>query len=136
MTLEQQVANIELSKRLREFGVKQESIFYWYETAKGGWVLVNGYAPTSGERFSAFTTSELGEMFPYSILKDGHQYVLHLPFPDGMKETSKSGGYLDYSRLVDASYPTKLYWNSWQDTEADARASMLVHLIENKLITL
>lgn len=48
-----------------------------------------------------------------------------------MKEKSNSGG-LENIMIGEE----KLYWNSWQDAEVDATAKMLIHLLENKIITL
>lgn len=56
MTLEQQVASLELCKRLKTLGVRQESVFYWCE---------DGCGPHFGMgrievALSAFTVAELG----------------------------------------------------------------------------
>jgi len=70
MTLEDQVTSLEISKRLKEFGVKQESLWFWYEP-KGLKVnpslicdidqdKVDNYEYSS----SAFTVAELGELLP------------------------------------------------------------------------
>src|ERR1051325_10817319 len=61
MQLEQQVCSLELAKRLRELGVKQESYFYWffeeYNHEPVGWRI-----QTEEGDYSAFTVAELGEM--------------------------------------------------------------------------
>jgi hypothetical protein len=64
MKLENQVTNLELSKRLKELGVKQESLFYWKEY-DGRWWL--DYCGKPWDEFkdrwaSAFTVAELGEI--------------------------------------------------------------------------
>jgi len=81
VNLENQVCSLELSKRLKELGIKQESLFYWiedYELYSDEPQLL--YAPTeqfsngNGELdwprnnpencHSAFTVAELGELLP------------------------------------------------------------------------
>src|SRR3990170_3524218 len=61
MRLEEQVANIELSRELKALGVKQESAFYWVEPSEPGddWELAE---EIKDGQFSAFTVAELGEM--------------------------------------------------------------------------
>jgi hypothetical protein len=76
-----QVSNFELSKRLKELGVKQESIFYWTDVAcyhelpelpqpEPMWIIVNpisGKDEMSEDAISAFTVAELGEGLPEKI---------------------------------------------------------------------
>lgn len=70
MNIEKQVTNLELSKKLKELGVKQESVWYWadgkiimLET-----VIYKHLIRESPERLiSAFTVAELGEKLPYWI---------------------------------------------------------------------
>ena len=76
MKLETQVTSLELSKKLIELEVKQESLFY-YEGSKEELENGKGYALnyrdihlTWAERVSAFTVSELGEMLPADMGKD------------------------------------------------------------------
>jgi hypothetical protein len=65
--LEKQVCSLELSKRLKELGVKQESLFYWVRDndTEEFHLTHDRYAErenwsTSGLDFSAFTI-EVGE---------------------------------------------------------------------------
>lgn len=127
MKLEQQVTNKEISKHLKELGVKQESFFYWVKTVVNeneNWDLrnqnpkslemslqmmhINGYC-------SAFTVAELGEMLKAS----GRSIESSLPYWDGKEWISEYYG---------PSFKAT--------TEADARGKMLIYLLENKLITL
>lgn len=120
MTLEQQVTSFELSKRLKELGVKQESLFY-YAPFKGKLcpVYINdlrrGTSLPIKNYISAFTVSELGEM-----LKDQDLECIWF------HEHNKYGAYQTCSGLNPF----------FDDTEADARAKMLIYLLENSLITL
>ena len=64
MKLEQQVCNLELAKKLKELGVKQESLWYWvHNKIKDDWkltILTQCFKdhPESWEYYSAFTVSE------------------------------------------------------------------------------
>lgn len=119
MKLEQQVVSLELAQKLKELGVKQESLFWWH-TDKAfigdDHMYVVSYGKTTNpfaiDMYSAFTVAELGEMLP-------KQY-----------RSWKSGD--DKEWICDT-------WASTvqrAETEADARAKMLVYLLENNLITL
>ena len=144
MKLENQVVSLELAKKLKELGVKQDSIFYWVKggstkeecpdckkaggiipecfycagTGKGE-VKQNYYLYSEQEcskdirskDYSAYTVAELGEMLPpytkshYTASGKHFCYV-----PDDFKVLGQVA-----------------------KTEADARAKMLIYLIENKL---
>lgn len=74
MKLENQVTNKEISKRLKELGVKQESYFSWHTGGKlsgpkfESQILPSkrpasfGSSDSAWEDFSAFTVAELGEI--------------------------------------------------------------------------
>lgn len=83
MKLQQQVTSLELSKRLKELGVKQESLFYWayadettYLTIKDGHDKIYSFDREdndelnsfefypNAEFYSALTAAELGELLP------------------------------------------------------------------------
>jgi hypothetical protein len=138
MKLEKQVVSLELAKRLKELGVKQESIFWWREftemaTSTGVqkanyWALQDG-AHRRGA-ISAFTVAELGEMLPHTVQKDDCDWLLHLAAPFHSK-------WIIYYQ-VDEGTDKIRDGKNWimADTEAGARAKMLIYLIENKLIGL
>lgn len=130
MKLEKQVCSLELAKRLKKLGVKQEkeAIFFWvkalYIDGRIEWQLWNKWEiefegdmnlDEEQEWCRAFTVAELGEMLPrYGV---------------------------EYHKTIDITGR----WSCGQsapimiiikdDKEADARARMLIYLIENKLIT-
>lgn len=131
MKLEQQVTSLELSKRLKELGVKQESYFYYYPVygPKIGGIQTYKYkiAPlneSGNNKYSAFTVAELGELLPYkwAVIKQMYGFQIF-----GIKKDAP----LNYTMLGGhgISLPIIL-------TEADARAKMLIYLLENKLITI
>jgi hypothetical protein len=137
MELEKQVCSLELAKRLKELGVKQESIFTWVkwlDFGDAGKFYPSGdvlaykddalfKSGKKGEFYAAFTVAELGEMLRVKCCVDGKFQMpqFYLPecvwlhyLPDGDEDD------------VEIASPT----------EADARAKMLIYLLENKLITL
>lgn len=130
MELDKQVCSLELAKKLRELGVKQESLSVWYDgkrpyiadrAMKGcgrcGAVLNGIKPPRTVAEYAAFTVAELGEM----LLK--------------RRDTPTSLGFRTF--LTTDGKPTVGYdkeRDNTADTEADARAKMLVYLLENNLI--
>lgn len=140
MKLEDQVCSLELSKKLKELGVKQESLFYWQQTyseMKGG-QTASGFEITQkkteskkGMRcFSAFTVAELGEMLPMCIKKDGKEHYFDMGIiSEDIRDHSNRKYYI---RIEEFSFDGL----KTADTEANTRASMLIYLLENKLITL
>lgn len=129
MELKNQVCSLELAKKLKELGFKQESLFYWstndmekkdecYQIALG--IEKNGfYYPNV---FSAYTVAELGEMFP-GITSDG-KCVFN--FQWGLMHN------MHYANIDDTN--GNLIKQFEANTEADARAKTLCYLKENNLI--
>src|SRR5258707_584697 len=70
MNLEQQVCGLDLAKRLKELGVKQESYFAWCDCDVHGEYQIVGFGAADGEwRISAFSAAELGEMLPQNRVR-------------------------------------------------------------------
>lgn len=75
MKLPHLVTSLELSKRLKELGVKQDSLFYWYEISPSSWRVgtweeamnagierrLNSTAPQIPDWPSAYTAGELAQ---------------------------------------------------------------------------
>ena len=134
MKLEDQVTNLELSKKLKELGVKQESLWYWNSKDKEVYYRCDFvvFSPTQQttlkkskfgdepfeEWFSAFTVAELGEMLPKG-------FATHVMLNGIHKEKWRCLSNLELSEKC----PELI-----ADTEANARAKTLIYLIENKLI--
>lgn len=132
MTLELQVCSLELAQKLKELGVKQESIWaWWIATDRDDTPALNRHpdkdCPTCGhpsapyfEWISAFTVAELGEMLPelYNTYHDSN--------PIGGLET--------WECVAEDTNEDIPFFRA--ETEADARAKMLIYLLENNLITL
>ncbi len=109
MKLENQVVNLELSKKLKELDCPQDSLWYW-TGVNVEWELRQGLG-----QYSAFTVAELGEMLPRNY------YSCKLKKGWFMFKSSSKQDYEDMPELK-------------TDTEANARAKMLIYLLENKLI--
>lgn len=134
MKLEDQVVSLELAKRLKALGVKQESLFYWGEkrnplVSEFPWGLISRFeigagidqalsAIYKGEGISAFTVAELGEMLPawvkIQVYRRGNLWKI-----------------IRLSSVVKIGEPNEIYEAK---TEADARARMLIYLLENNLV--
>lgn len=148
MKLEQQVCSLELAKKLKELGVKQESLYSFMlplatgfsskeKITDGSYILgeIKEWGIIHLEDYiSAFTVAELGEMLP--IYAQGKYQKL--PSPSG-KDVNSSKVPITPEEIEWLWQVTLLNGNpvsGYADTEADARAKMLVYLLENKLITL
>lgn len=133
MKLENQVCSLEQAKRLNELGIIQESLFYYCQDIPPNNPSLHyyGYAQENipidllfGKQselstsnlffeYSTFTVAELGVMIPDSY---------YLPVNKG-----NNGWWISNIRTEDESKLASI--------EAEARAEMLIYLLENSLIT-
>lgn len=113
--IENHVTSLELSKKLKEAGVKQESCFYYAN--KKGKIVASSYKETHSQLgfVSAFLASELGEM-----VKD-HMSDIR-PCNAGW-EVFRHIGQNEKEYLVEKNM-------------SNAMAKMLLYLLENNLIPL
>lgn len=166
MHLEQQVCSLQLAKRLKELGVKQDSAFYWanYNQAQEAmfWFVCSAerlrnetwdhdkdlkleiddeygnrmkYLDWYGITFaSAFTVAELGEVLPKGIEYTMDEYPAKLWFLtcDWIGGKARCDYEADDGQRI-MEWTPKPKQNE-AATEADARAKMLIYLLENKLI--
>jgi hypothetical protein len=137
MKLESQVVSLDLAKRLKELGVKQESYFRWV-SENTVWCFAEGEQndpPKYRNGISAFTVAELGEMLPHQIIRDGDPCeFIQVKSPSGqygikLQQYVPQFGSMFYKQPKEYAFFLK-------DTEADARAKMLIYLVENKLISI
>lgn len=135
MNLESQVVSLELAKRLKELGVKQESLYGWSLTNSklkhNEVVLTCAQAIThrlynchlqKETYISAFTVSELFELLPLQIKYEGEILELYCYY-------GKNRCYVSY--VFEGEH---IEIEEYAETEANARAKMLIHLLENGLI--
>lgn len=126
MKISDQVCSLELAKRLKELGGKQESLFCWVGSKHGDedyfFLVYSGdsqfggvYPRETGEDYSAFTVAELG-----GILRLGGQ--VWMPY---FCDQAMDNGWV---------YKFQTGKIIVENTEADARAKMLIYLLESSLI--
>lgn len=149
MNIEQQVCSLPLARKLKELGVKQESLFVWAEyphliqqQEDGTSKCIETITEIRGtfyfrddeiNTWSAFTVAELGVMLPNSIIqknpfrkeKDWEHIEKNVHYNLSYNGGHPSYDYYEYS--IEPKYEEN-------DTESDARAKILIYLIENKLI--
>ena len=124
MKLEEQVCNLQLSLKLRELGVKQDSFFHWIVDM----LYLTAVQPIDEYKHnfaSAFTVGELGEILRASITQGigVHDYT-----------PSWDKGLNSWEFPIDmGDKGIQAYWLDCE-TEADARAKMLIYIIENKFV--
>ena len=133
MTIEEQVTSLELSKKLKELGVKQESLFYWktyepdqFDTVPHPKIINFKEEPGFSENslYSAFTVAELGMLFA-DLGSMRRKPLIFSGYIWKSKQFSCRHFYAsDSIKQFDAP------------TEADARAEMLIYLLEKQLLTL
>ncbi len=113
MTLEQQVTSLELSKKLKDLGVKQESLFWWGKKMGFTKIEILHKGNSGGIECAAFTVAELGEMLPLST--------------KFYRSVDQIGKWVCWCQGLDIIR---------EDTMVNAAAKMLVYLLENNLIKL
>ena len=119
MKLENQVSSKEQSKKLKELGVIQKSLFYWHP---------NFDRPVFGEKVTT---------------KSGSQYKKTQVCND--KNVATSAFTVAELGLIMKEYSLPFYWKIWDgwcykqggdpkgfDNEVTARAEMLIYLLESK----
>jgi|RhiMethySRZTD1v2_1073278.scaffolds.fasta_scaffold1222281_1 hypothetical protein len=130
ISLEKQVVNLELSKRLKELGVKQESYFKWVGAQLWDETQQSDYesksTPPRSTCIAAFTVAELGELLPpYWMLLKNIDYFRLLWW-----KASPEDEYQETLMLRKSDYELTA------DTPADCMAKMLIYLVENKFVIL
>lgn len=135
MKLEQQVTSLGVSQKLKELGVKQESVYAWVnQKEKVGSYLDSielyatmGRTPTNGA-VSAFTCAELGEMLPDTFITQ----------KAGNNQWTCYGSSAWWAEQNDERFENEVdtveQKDTIADTEADARGLMAIYLAENGLI--
>lgn len=140
MNLESQVVSLELSKKLKEMGVNQESLFTWVITKEKTTLqdvdaakMILEFDGTPAILVFAYTVAELGELLPWYIkeIHGGLEYQKHSGF---IKNSEHHVLYtLDENTLAIHDKDTV---EEFAKTEANARAKMLIYLLENNLTEL
>lgn len=127
MKIENQVCSLEQAKKLKEIGINQRfANYFWDESDKQLYRCIDGSASDIC-CFAAFTSAELGELLP-DLLETHLQYELVCIKEDDCWLCR----YVRNNDLTDC-HPKQIGVGS--DTEAKARAAILISIIENELIT-
>ena len=122
MTLEEICCSLELAKKLKELGVKQES-YFWHTVPKKNeeriyhpivWIHLDD---ATYEWYSAFTTAELGEIL------FNHLYEI---------STEENGNDFNQEKYYLSTKDHGIGFMA--DTEVNARAKMIIYLIENGIV--
>ncbi len=153
MELEKQVTNLQLSQKLNEIGVNQDSLFYWvYDNKLSTWQL--GFCdemPHESEKcYSALTSCELLELLPLRIVTQHNEPFNGFRFNMTRSLLVHTGdGY-----IVDKTFNANYYCDSFSLHQPDAfndklinipvydsslsncLAKVLIYLVENKLLEL
>lgn len=161
MKRENNFCTLAQAKRLKELGIVQESLFYHYQQFVNGQEAFGLYpmdyedygrlaenesmvraldGESKNQIYSAFTVAELGVMLPCRIWDIEKHYDLSLTKADNTWHQESTGtktefeyeySFMDHEKVMhilddeQCNYPT----------EAQARAAMLIYLLENNHIT-
>lgn len=137
----------ESAVRLKELGCPQKSMFYWIPATTGiktidsknieqfsdsDFFLIRDDQPLYEDvpKISAFISSELGELLPFQI-----KYKNMFCYLSCEKNIPDYGGWICCYESSDIIRPTMNTEIFTADTEAEARALMLIYLAENHLIS-
>ena len=148
MDLENKVTNLELSKKLRELGIEQKSLFYW-EYYSSGVYVINYYTEIEHIKsvpehfevqfYSAFTSDELMDLLPcyvdtnkiepynYFGLQVHKRSATNIQYI--VKYICDTQGTDRYGNMSDISLNKNIY----DENLANALAKMLICLHEEKL---
>lgn len=140
MEIEKQVCSPELSNKLNELGVKQNSFWFWLKI-EDGYGLTPGFSIISTQgniinKISAFTSAELGEILPGKVerrinsdMRTGDLSVFKEWWDKDKFLWRTCYTLLGYDRAL------KIFPGSFlEETEADSRAKMLIYLIEQGIV--
>jgi hypothetical protein len=131
--LKDQVCSLELAIRLNDLFVKQESLFYWHNIDTIPSVICSHWYPERSGDFwiSAFTVAELGKMIPFTIVIDNKTL-----YCNSMIGYTKHGyePTVSYDSHKDDDGEAIVVIDFSDTNEANARAKMLIYLLENGLI--
>lgn len=132
LPLEKQLCSLEPARKLAELGVPQESLFWWrLDIVDGVWYASNWEGLKEHAHYSAYTCAELGEMLPFKIDLKDLSYFLKLD-----KNAEGHGWDISYQYRQESIDSIRVPEGALftADTEADARAKMLIYLIEQGLV--
>ena len=128
MELEQQVCSLEPSKQLKDSGFTQDSLFMYAVANDSDDVPALNFRRSFVLRYkyldyiSAPASAELGEVLPEDFVYRGELVSFYTIKRAGMWEVGYKCGN-DFAVIFEE-----------EETEADARAKLLINLLENNLV--
>lgn len=129
MKLQDQLTSLELARKLKKLGVKQESLWYWNRTTEKLYSQKerNTLSAVWNETtwYSAFTVAELGEMLPRRIEQNKNNVAWLQIEVQGIQK-GWSCQYHYFPKGVVKFFETR--------TMSNCMAKMLIYLLENRLI--
>lgn len=154
MNIEGQVCSLELSKRLKELNVKQESLYAYVlsefgtinnESYENRIILTHSEISNSPNKWSAFTSSELGEMLPNYVLSSDPEpfngFRIYIEKFISVEGNNKINNWIInyHCDTVEVHgkqefFVKKLTNNIYDPNLANAMAKMLIYLLENGMI--
>lgn len=139
MKLENQVCTLEQAKRLKELGIIGASAFYWADKANElrskieDVGMFNDHAMViltenikNDWCYHAFTVAELGVMMPQEVIIKAQTFYI------GSNKSVSGNSF--FCSLIER-YKTNELIEFNCPSEAEARATMLIHLLQNNLTT-
>lgn len=128
------VTSLELSRKLKEAGVSQESSFYWWEIENKDSFLSycdDDYSgATNSKCFSAYTAGELAELLPETIQnKDFKEETYFKPTCFLIMEKAGTGWMVDYKNRFDTCY-----FEIFHENLIEAMSLMLLKLKEEGVV--
>ena len=115
--------DLEYAKKLKELGVKQESLWYWNNQGLGHGHI--GHFRNDMSEVSLFSVAELGEMLPFGVVSGKTR----------TKFSCQLAMFADENNNFNLGLSNRDIWDiSNTGTEVNARAKMLIYLLENKMM--
>lgn len=153
MNISDQVLSISLSKKLKELGIKQDSLFYWFDMETHHYLFCKEYEQYSkhvnldiNNGFSAFTVSELGQLLPTvlnisrTIKLDNKEkeinYEYHIKISHFGTSDHWQCSYIGYP-VLEGILLHEIGSSAFGENDekmVDAIAKMVIYLIENNLM--
>ena len=133
------VTSLKLSKRLDKLGIKQESIFSWFEDRQNlpeisYFIDLEDASTDAVEICSAFLSDELGEMLPKRMVHFPHKTERDYGKGWDLLIFEAREGIWRVEYVWRGVNHYEVYHNTEAKTLAEAMGKMLVYLKENKLI--
>lgn len=125
LSLKQQVTSLDLSKKLKEIGFPQETVFYWTRRTTDKRIKMKDYGVFQGfdkdnndPEYSAYTTDELMTLLPNdtNIIK-------------------RHDGYYICNTEINCDVDKWIHCRKDDTKSADACAKILIYITENNLMS-